>query len=192
MKQRRVIAASGILAGVLGVSALGATLANAQDAPEEDPGAEEQPAPEGQPAPDGEAPEGCHRGHDAHLESAADAIGISSEDLGSALQKGQSMAEVAEANGVDPQTVIDAMVAEADSRIEEAVGDGHLSEDQADEMRTQLESRITDKVNGESGAFGFDGHQGFAPPDSEFPGELPPEGEGSGLSLPPDLTTQPA
>src|SRR5262245_30163160 len=51
------------------------------------------------------------------LEAAAEAIGITEEELLAALQDGQSIAQVAEANGVDVQTVIDAMVAAATEKL---------------------------------------------------------------------------
>ena len=42
----------------------------------------------------------------------AGVIGISEADLKTALQSGQSLAQIAQAHGVDPQKVIDALVAE--------------------------------------------------------------------------------
>src|SRR5688572_25205015 len=61
------------------------------------------------------------RGHGLQLEAAAGAIGITEEELLTALQDGQSIAQVAEANDVDVQTVIDAMVAAATERLEAAI-----------------------------------------------------------------------
>ncbi len=61
------------------------------------------------------------------LTTAADAIGITADDLKTAIQGGQTMAQVAEANGKSVQSVIDALVAQA---------------------TTDLTQRITDMVNG--------------------------------------------
>lgn len=61
------------------------------------------------------------------LGTASTVIGVSVDDLKAALQSGQSIADVATANGVDPQTVIDALVADATA---------------------DLTQRITDMVNG--------------------------------------------
>jgi hypothetical protein len=55
------------------------------------------------------------------LEAAATAIGITAEELRTQLQAGQSISAVAEANGVDVDTVIDAMTNEARTRITEMV-----------------------------------------------------------------------
>jgi hypothetical protein len=55
------------------------------------------------------------------LEAAAAAIGIPADDLRTQLRSGQSIAAVAEANGVDVNVVIDAMTAEARTRITDMV-----------------------------------------------------------------------
>ena len=60
-----------------------------------------------------------HRGDS--LAAAAEAIGISEDELRTALEDGQSIAQVAEAEGVDVQIVIDALVADATERLEAAI-----------------------------------------------------------------------
>lgn len=55
------------------------------------------------------------------LEAAANAIGITVEDLRTELRGGQSLAAIAEANGVDTDTLIDAITAEARTRITDMV-----------------------------------------------------------------------
>jgi uncharacterized protein YidB (DUF937 family) len=114
------------------------------------------------------------------LETAADAIGITADDLRTALQDGSTIAEVAAANDVDVQTVIDALVAEATTRIDEAVADGRLDADRAETMKANLEERITARVNGEDagpgegfGPGGF-GHRGEGPR-----GEMPADDDAS-------------
>jgi hypothetical protein len=61
------------------------------------------------------------------LTAAADAIGITADELKTAIEGGQTIAQVAEANGKSVQSVIDALVAQA---------------------TTDLTQRITDMVNG--------------------------------------------
>ena len=61
------------------------------------------------------------------LTTAAEAIGITADELKTALEGGQTIAQVAEANGKTVQSVIDALVAQA---------------------TTDLTQRITDMVNG--------------------------------------------
>jgi hypothetical protein len=55
------------------------------------------------------------------LEAAADAIGISADDLRSQLQGGQSLSAIAQANGVDTNTLIDTLTDQARNRITEMV-----------------------------------------------------------------------
>jgi hypothetical protein len=93
---------------------------------------------------------GGHGGHGGHggpgLEAAAGAIGITEDELRTALQGGDTLAEVAEANGVDPQAVIDALVAELRTRLDQKVADGDLSQDQADEKLASGTERITERM----------------------------------------------
>ena len=67
------------------------------------------------------------------LDDAADVIGIDDDELFDALRDGQTIAEVAEANGVDPQEVIDALTADVQERLDGLVADGELDEDAAAE-----------------------------------------------------------
>jgi len=55
------------------------------------------------------------------LEAAAKAIGISEEELKTALRSGQSIAQVAQSKEVDVKVVIDAMVAEASANLEKRI-----------------------------------------------------------------------
>ena len=79
---------------------------------------------------------------------AATAIGISESNLVTDLNNGQTMADVAKANNVDPQKVIDALVADGKQELAAAVTAGTLTQAQADSMQTDLTQRMTDQVNG--------------------------------------------
>lgn len=100
------------------------------------------------------------------FEAAAKALGISTDDLMSALRDGKSIADVAKEKGVDVQKVIDALVTEAKAKLDQAVEDGKLTQDRADEMATHLTERITAMVNGEHPRGpGGPGGPGFGPHD---------------------------
>ncbi|MEM9607259.1 MAG: hypothetical protein AAGA99_07525 [Actinomycetota bacterium] len=88
------------------------------------------------------------RGGGARFSTAAEAIGITVADLRAELQTGATVADVAEANGVDVQDVIDAMVAGVEERLEMKVEDGRLTEEEAAERLEDKTERITDRVNG--------------------------------------------
>ncbi len=83
------------------------------------------------------------------LDAAAKAIGIDSEELRTALHDGSTVAEVAQAHGVEVQAVIDALVADAQAKLDQAVTDGRLTEARATEIKANLPDRITAMVNGE-------------------------------------------
>jgi uncharacterized protein YidB (DUF937 family) len=102
---------------------------------------------EGRPRPGRFGPFGHFGAFD--LDVAAEALGISDDELEDALQDGQSIADVATERGVDVQTVIDALVTEATAEIDEAVADGDLGANQADTLKEELPERVTDLVNGE-------------------------------------------
>jgi hypothetical protein len=84
-----------------------------------------------------------------NLEVAATAIGITPEELRTALQGGQSLAEVAEANGVAVQTVIDAFVADLKTHLDARVESGAMTQAEADEKLANATERITAMVNGD-------------------------------------------
>lgn len=92
-----------------------------------------------------------HHGHHGHhglrgakLETVAEALGITVEELRTELQAGQSIADVA---GDQTQAVIDALVAEATARIEQGVADGRLTREEADAKLAEVTEKITELVN---------------------------------------------
>jgi hypothetical protein len=103
---------------------------------------------------------GFRRGGPGGLQAAATYLGISTAQLFGDLQSGKSLAEVAKAtDGKSVQGLIDAMVAAEKKQIESAVSSGMLTRAQADQIESNLESRMTAMVNGT----GF-GRRGFGPP----------------------------
>jgi ribosomal protein S20/flagellar hook-basal body complex protein FliE len=100
------------------------------------------------------------------FDAAAKALGITTDELWTALRDGKSIAEVAKDKNVDVNKVIDAMVAAAQARIDQAKTDGKITPDQADRLKSELKDRITKIVNGEGGGGpggpgrGFWGHRG--------------------------------
>jgi len=78
----------------------------------------------------------------------AKAIGISEADLLTALQGGQTVADVAKAHNVDIQVVIDALVADGQAELDAAVKAGTITQAQADAEKAELTQRATDQANG--------------------------------------------
>jgi hypothetical protein len=108
--------------------------------------------------PDGLKGPGIAFGHfgglkEDKLGAAAKALGITADELITDLRNGKSIADVAKAENIDVNTVIDAIVSDAQSSIDAAVKDGKLTQDEATKLKSDLKDRITDLVNN-AGTFG--------------------------------------
>ena len=109
------------------------------------------------------------------LETAASTIGVSAEDLRTALQGGKTLVEVAKEKGVSQDTLVSKLVAAATTRLAEAVTAGRLTQEQADTMTANLQERITQAVTstrptggrGDGGGRGGRGGFGQGDPHSE-------------------------
>jgi len=97
------------------------------------------------------------------LDTIANTIGVSKQDLLKAIASGQSIADVAKAHNVDPQKVIDALNAQAKAALDKAVAAGVMTQDQANQALLKAGKAIQDMVNGNlPGGLPFDfGHGGM-------------------------------
>ncbi|MEM7532839.1 MAG: hypothetical protein AAF639_11730 [Chloroflexota bacterium] len=111
-------------------------------------GSQEPTTEASQPADDYDAfYEDDFEDYDDGMASIASLIGIDEETLCNELDAGKSIAEVAQANGVDPQTIIDALVAEEQAFIDELVADGEITAEEAGEWSAELAEMIAFDVN---------------------------------------------
>lgn len=108
---------------------------------------------------------GRHGGHGRHgfgfgpgAEAAAEALGITEDELRDALRDGSTLAELAEREGVEVQAVVDALVAELSEHLDERVADGDLTREQADERLAEATERITEMVQEGGPGRGFRNH----------------------------------
>jgi len=146
----------GLLATLLLVGAAGATIAYAQD---------------GTPPADGQIDgRGPGRGHGflgpAELQAAADALGMTTDELSTELKNGKTLQNLADAAGVDLQVVQDAIKAahatEMRQQIAQAVTDGTMTQEKADWLLEGLNKGFLD---GPGFGFGFGhGPAGGPPP----------------------------
>jgi hypothetical protein len=150
----------GLVVALMLVGIAGATIAYAQD-----------PTP---PAPIdkqgiGPGPRGGHRFlGQGGLEAAAEALGMTTDELSTELQNGKTLEELAEAASVDLQIVQDAIRAahseEMRQWIEQSVSDGTISQEKADWLLEGLEKGFLD---GPGFGFGFGrGPKGPPPADA--------------------------
>jgi hypothetical protein len=86
-------------------------------------------------------------GHFLELDAAADYLGLTESQLRAELSGGKTLAQVARDHGKSVDGLIDAMVAEAKSHLDDAVAAGRITRAQADSVLAELRDRITDRVN---------------------------------------------
>ncbi|HBU04156.1 MAG TPA: hypothetical protein DEA70_06690, partial [Acidimicrobiaceae bacterium] len=79
----------------------------------------------------------------------AEILVLEGSEIREALRNGSSIAELAEAQGIDRADIVDAIVARAEERLGTAVENGLIDDAQAAEMLTQAAERAEDLVNGE-------------------------------------------
>lgn len=95
----------------------------------------------------------------------AEVIGISKEDLKTQLKAGKSLLQVAEANGLTKDSLLQAVRPLLTSQIDDAVNSGKITSEQADTQRAQVTDvleKLISNVRGEGGkGFGKGGGFGF-------------------------------
>jgi hypothetical protein len=93
----------------------------------------------------------------------AEALGLEPDALFTALREGQTLAEIAETEGVDLDTVYDAMFVEAEAHVTELVEAGTITQEQADEHLTWIRENIATLPMFSGSGFGphMDGQAGF-------------------------------
>ena len=181
MSHRKLLAAVAVIAALGAGATIGVlfgvpTLSGAQTP---------TPTSTATPVP-GESHVGHHFGlkGSASLDVAAKDLNMTTADLKTALQGGQSIAALARSKNVDPQTIINDLVTDATTRIDAAVSSGKITAAQATKIKANLTTAITAFVNGTlKGMGGF--RHGFRGP---FPG---PGGPGKGGHRP-TATAMPA
>ena len=72
------------------------------------------------------------------IDLSAKTIGVTPEVLRQAIASGQSVSDVATAHGVDPKTVVTALVTAGETRIDQAVANHHLDAARAATLKARL------------------------------------------------------
>lgn len=76
-----------------------------------------------------------------------EALGVTVEELIDARQADQSFADIAADQGVSLDAVVDAIVTQRTERLAEAVAEGRITQEQADERLANLEERVAERLN---------------------------------------------
>jgi hypothetical protein len=103
----------------------------------------------GSPGPGGLHGHGLLHAGPGLLEPAADYLGLEEEALQDRLSDGESLAEIAEAEGKSVDGLVDALVAAARERLDQALENGRLDEGERDELAERIRDRVTALVQGE-------------------------------------------
>jgi hypothetical protein len=164
MGKSKLVGAAALSIGLLGGGIAGAIvgvpgLSSAQEqGTTTTPGTEQGPSTSVPPHHKGEG-FGARGGVKAELSVVASTLGMSEQDLRTALQNGSSIADVASQRGVPVQSVIDAVVSDLSSRIDARVSAGSLDSAKADQLKAELPDRVSQLVQ----RTGFPGRGGAGP-----------------------------
>ncbi|MCC6613614.1 MAG: hypothetical protein IT320_09060 [Anaerolineae bacterium] len=122
-------------------------------------GAQDAPPPLAPPPPPGESlqRERPRQGGErpafdairALLNVIGDETGLAPREIVQQVAQGSTLADIITANGGDVQTVIDAATANVAERLDNAVADGFLTQERADEIFANVQTAIEGALNGE-------------------------------------------
>lgn len=120
----------------------------------------------------------------AGLDAAAGALNMTAEELRAELQSGQTLGAIADAAGVSRQSVVDAIVAAAEERLATAVGEGRLTQAEADAKAAELAAEVTEHLDdtmggGRMGGMGRHGGMGRGAEDGAVAPTAPDSPSGS-------------
>jgi hypothetical protein len=80
-----------------------------------------------------------------------DTLGVSRQDMRTALQGGQTISQYATSLGKDPQAVVDALTNAVTTKLDQLVADGTIQQARADMVKSKLPARIDRLMNRQFG-----------------------------------------
>ena len=84
-------------------------------------------------------------------------LGMSQEQIQTEREAGKSIVEIAQEKNINEQTLIGGMLEARKQNLQEAVTDGYLTQDQADERLEWMNERIKGQAENGGGCFGHGG-----------------------------------
>ena len=103
-----------------------------------------------------------HRVGRAAFKVVLDQLGVSKDELKSALQGGQTISQYATSLGKDPAALADALTQAANDRIDQAVSDGKLTAERAATIKSKVPARVDKFLNRSWGQHAQAGQAGQA------------------------------
>lgn len=122
------------------------------------------------------------------LNAAAQKLGMQTQDLMAELRNGKTLTDVAKEKNVNPDDLKAAIVTAVDTRVDQAVKNGNLTQAQADQIKAQVDKITLDNVFGMGmrrgwgfgpGTNGFRGFRPFGPRGNQTPQPATPQGSSS-------------
>jgi len=172
----------GTIALVIGVLLASGTISSAQTgeptatpsatAGATDDGSTPTPAPSDDSADDDDDSDtdgmrGCGGGKHLVKEAAAEVLGLSEDEVRQALQDGQTLAEIAVAQGMSAEEFKAALVANVTADLQARLDAGEITQDEFDNITTDLNEKVDDIINSEGG---FRFHHRFDDADGDSNG----------------------
>ncbi|HYI14749.1 MAG TPA: hypothetical protein VEX37_05130 [Thermomicrobiales bacterium] len=85
---------------------------------------------------------------DIAVSTIASELGMTTEELRDELTSGSTLSDVITEHGSTVEEIVTALVAEAETELDEAVANGGLTQEQADRMLSNLPERLTQMIEG--------------------------------------------
>ena len=79
-------------------------------------------------------------------EAVQELLGLDADELRAARESGSSLAQIAEQQGVSLDELTSTIVAAADEHLDEAVADGRISQEEADQKLAEIQENVTERV----------------------------------------------
>jgi hypothetical protein len=114
----------------------------------------------------------------AILDAAAKTLGMTTADLTTELQSGKTLADIAAEKKVDVAALKQAMIDAAKAQVDQAVTDGKLTQAQADQLKTKIDTLAQNLDLSQPFMFGHHGF--FGGPCPNMPGTTPTTPSGPG------------
>jgi len=90
-----------------------------------------------------------------HSQALLDLLKLTQDELCTMMQEGKTLAEIAAAQNVERQAVIDLLVKEHEAHLQEMITNGRITAEQAEQMKTHFATMAEQQVDAKPGSFGF-------------------------------------